>query len=126
MNALPMWRKNAGRHAMDQLRERLLDGECGYILFPEGTRSRSGEMNKFRAGIGMLLVGTSIPVIPCRIEGTHIALPPEKRFPRRANLSVRIGKAILFENIANERKGWEEVAELLEQAVLRLNPCNKK
>src|SRR6202012_4552083 len=58
MNALPMWRKNAGRHAMQQLRERLVGEPCGYILFPEGTRTRTGEIGAFHAGIGILVAGT--------------------------------------------------------------------
>ena len=74
MNALPLWRKNAGRHAMEDLRQRLIGEPCGYILFPEGTRSRDGAMKRFKAGVGMLVNGTRVPVIPCHIEGTHRAL----------------------------------------------------
>src|SRR5229473_4129325 len=51
MNALPMWRKNCGHHAIDTLRHRLINEPCGYILFPEGTRSCSGQMNAFRHGV---------------------------------------------------------------------------
>jgi len=40
LNALPMWRKRCGSHAMQELRERLIKGPSIYILFPEGTRSR--------------------------------------------------------------------------------------
>src|SRR5262245_41415462 len=34
MNALPMWRRNCGRHALEELRERLLAEPCAYLLFP--------------------------------------------------------------------------------------------
>ena len=44
MNALPIWRKNCGAHSLQDLRERLLNGACAYILFPEGTpHRRNGE-----------------------------------------------------------------------------------
>ena len=36
LNALPMWRKNCGPHALAELKERLVEEPCGYILFPEG------------------------------------------------------------------------------------------
>src|SRR5436309_663362 len=36
MNALPLWRKNAGSHALHDLRWRLVNEPCAYILFPEG------------------------------------------------------------------------------------------
>ena len=40
MNAPPLWRKNCGHHAIETLRQRPVAEPCGYILFPEGTRSR--------------------------------------------------------------------------------------
>ena len=50
MNALPIWRKNCGAHSLEDLRERLLKGSLIYILFPEGTRTRTGEMATFQTG----------------------------------------------------------------------------
>ena len=44
INALPMWRKHCGPHALAELRDRLLNEPCGYILFPEGGRSREGTL----------------------------------------------------------------------------------
>src|SRR5262245_22928290 len=54
LNALPMWRKRCGPHALAELRARLVDEPCGYILFPEGTRSRHGRMTASKAGLGLL------------------------------------------------------------------------
>src|SRR5690606_3946329 len=65
LNALPLWRKNVGRHSLDALRERLVNEPCSYVLFPEGTRSRTGDMNPFKPGLGMLVAATGIPVVPC-------------------------------------------------------------
>jgi 1-acyl-sn-glycerol-3-phosphate acyltransferase len=120
MNALPLWRKNTGKHAMDDLRARLVSEPCGYILFPEGTRSRNGVMKPFKAGVGMLIAGTDIPVVPCNLEGTHRALPPDRRFPRRAVITLRIGRAMTFHDVANTREGWSEIAQRLEAAVRQL------
>src|SRR5215213_8217857 len=50
LNALPMSRKRCGPHALAELRARLVGEPCGYILFPEGTRSRDGRMQSFKAG----------------------------------------------------------------------------
>ena len=62
MNALPIWRKNCGAHSLEDLRERLLQRPCIYILFPEGTRTRTGEMAPFKPGLGRLIAGTKIPI----------------------------------------------------------------
>ena len=77
LNALPMWRKNCGSHALKDLRRRLVDEPCGLILFPEGTRSRDGSLQAFKVGLGMLIAGTAVPVIPCHIDGAFQAFPPE-------------------------------------------------
>ncbi|HSU56072.1 MAG TPA: lysophospholipid acyltransferase family protein [Candidatus Dormibacteraeota bacterium] len=120
INALPMWRKNCGRHALDTLRDRLINEPCGYILFPEGTRSRTGQMAPFRHGIGMLVAGTNVPVIPCHISGAFEALPPDAKWPRRSDIKVQIGKPQAFEQTPNERSGWRVISETLEETVRSL------
>ena len=120
LNALPLWRKRAGRHAMDELRRRLVDEPCGFILFPEGTRSRTGEMSPFKPGLGMIVAGTPAPVIPCHIAGAHEAWPADRRRPRVKPVRVRIGLPLRFQNVSNDRDGWERVARETEDAVRRL------
>jgi len=120
MNALPMWRKNCGHHAIDTLRRRLVDEPCGYILFPEGTRARSGQMGPFRHGIGMLVAGTKVPVIPCHLQGTFEALPPGGKWPRRTRIVLRIGAPCQFEKEPHDRTGWQTIAQTIERCVRSL------
>ncbi len=120
LNALPMWRRRAGAHALTQLRERLVGEPCGYILFPEGTRSRTGEMGPFKSGLGMLVAGTDVPVIPCRIRGAFRALPPDCRVPRPRKLYLRIGTPLVFSRISNDGDGWRQIARETEAAVTAL------
>lgn len=117
LNALPMSRQHAGVHALQHLRDRLVDECCIYILFPEGTRTRDGSMRPFKSGIGMLLAGTSVPVVPCHLTGTFEALPPDRRFPRPTKIRLRIGPPIQFEKVPKERDGWDVVARRVEDAV---------
>ncbi len=121
LNALPMWRKKIGRHALDDLRAKLLTGDCGYILFPEGTRSRDGRPGPFRPGLGMLVAGTSVPVVPCHLEGCHRALSSEHRVPRREPIRLRVGPAISFADATQDRDGWTHVAHAAEDAVFALS-----
>lgn len=126
LNALPLWRKRVTRHALDDLRERLVAGDCSYILFPEGARSRDGNPLPFKSGIGHLVAGTPVPVVPCHIEGAFEAFPPNARVPRPRTLRVRVGEPIVFESAPNERRGWQEVAERLRAAVEGLGPARRK
>ena len=96
LNALPMWRKNCGPHALAELKERLALEPCGYILFPEGARSRDGTLKPFKAGLGMIVAGTPVPVVPCWITG---AFQPGIRNPAGPSPESRlkIGSPLIFE-----------------------------
>ncbi len=118
INALPMWRKKVGRHALDDLKARLHAGECGYILFPEGARTRDGSALKWKAGIGMMVAGTQIPVIPCRIDGAFDALRPESTLPRPVKIRVEVFPAMQFAQEPNAREGWDRIAAALKERVV--------
>ena len=120
LNALPVWRKKVGAHAIKQLRSRLIDEPSIYILFPEGGRTRDGSMRPFKSGIGMMTAGTRVPVVPCYLEGTFEAFPAETLIPRLHKVTVRIGTPRTFEHLENRRPGWDEVSRCLEHDVKSL------
>src|SRR5207253_1083373 len=103
INALPVSRKSAGRHALDDLRYKLIEERCVYILFPEGTRSRDGRMGRFKAGLGMLVAGADVPVVPCHLDGTFAALPPHRKRPRCERITLRIGEPLRFDKEGKDR-----------------------
>lgn len=100
INAFPIWRGRTKRGDLATLRERLVEDRLVYILFPEGTRSRDGQMGPFQAGLSSIVSGTGVPVVPCWIEGAHAAWPPQRHWPRPGRLSVRIGPALPSEDRA--------------------------
>ena len=121
VNALPMWRRSRCTHALEDLRERLTQDQCIFVIFPEGTRTRTGTMGPFKAGLGMLVAGTDVPVVPCRIFGAYEALPHDRSWPRPVKLRLRIGTPLTFLSNSNDRAGWDVVARETESAVIRLN-----
>jgi 1-acyl-sn-glycerol-3-phosphate acyltransferase len=120
LNALPVWRRKVGRYAMQDLRTRLLSEGCIYLLFPEGGRSRDGRMLPFKAGLGMLVAGTPVPVVPCYLRGTFEAGPPGSSLPRPLPIELRLGKPVSFPEVANASGGWEHVALAVEEKVRSL------
>jgi len=120
VNALPMWRRGAVNHSLTDLRERLAGDRCILIIFPEGTRSRDGTMGRFKSGLGMIVAGTRVPVVPCRLWGTFDAWPSGRRLPRPKRVRLKIGRPLEFEKIGNDRAGWDEIARNVEAAVLKL------
>lgn len=69
----------------------LLANGWSILLFPEGTRSRSGEIGALKPGVGLIAKRSGRQVLPVRITGTHDVLPPGARLPRRARVEVRFG-----------------------------------
>ena len=117
MNALPMWRRKCGSHALAELRRKLVE-DCGiYILFPEGTRSRNGNMAPFKPGVGMLVAGNNVPVVPARLCGAFEAWPTCRRLPRPGRIRVELGPPMSFASVRNDREGWLQVAHRTEEAV---------
>ena len=122
INALPVWRGQPGRAAGDisVLRDRLVEDEAVFILFPEGTRSRTGTMGPFQAGIGALISNTGVPVVPCHLDGAFAAWPPTARWPRPGKLRLRIGAPLRFEAGYRGKAGWTRIAAECEAAVRAL------
>jgi 1-acyl-sn-glycerol-3-phosphate acyltransferase len=120
LNALPLARRGARPKELAMLRRRLAKDGCVFILFPEGTRARDGTMAAFRPGLGRLVASSTVPVVPCHIEGAFAALPPSAWLPRRRPVSVRIGQPMTFDTESDDKAGWLRIAAAVEAAVRRL------
>lgn len=114
LNALPVRRGQGVRHGFAAMRERLLAEPTVFVIFPAGKRSRDGSFVPFRPGIGMLVAGTQIPVVPCHVEGAFEALRPQTKLLRPARITVRIGAPHVFGQQPDRRAGWDAIAAVLE------------
>jgi 1-acyl-sn-glycerol-3-phosphate acyltransferase len=61
--------------AMRQCADRL-DKKVSVMFFPEGTRSKTGELGKFKNGAFRLAIETGVPILPLAVSGCHSALRP--------------------------------------------------
>ena len=125
VNALPVWRRRTTARDLDALRARLHEDRAVLILFPEGTRTRDGGMAPFRSGVGALVAGSEVPVVPCFLAGAHAAWPPGQHLPRRGPLRLVIGAPLGFADIRRDRAGTEAVAAACEAAVRALDPLGR-
>lgn len=85
-------------------------------LFPEGTRSRDGQMHEAKGGIGFLVAKGDVPVVPLHITGTFEAFPKGASKFRPSRVTARIGPPITPEEIraAMPAKGdYEAVGALI-------------
>src|SRR5207244_5056560 len=63
------------------------------IIFPEGTRSTTGETQDFKSGIGALVAGRDVSVFPCYLDGAFDAWPKGSRFPRPRTVRLIVGSS---------------------------------
>jgi 1-acyl-sn-glycerol-3-phosphate acyltransferase len=101
------------------------------ILFPEGTRSRHGELNPARSGIGLTVIKSAAPVVPCRVFGTHRAFGPHMIIPRPRRLAVKYGNPMLFQELRAEaetcskprvKEIYQQVADEIMAEIALLEP----
>jgi 1-acyl-sn-glycerol-3-phosphate acyltransferase len=80
-NAFPVDR--TGLRGRKGLATSLLDDGVPLLLFPEGTRSRTGEMGAFKPGAAALCISRDVPCLPIAILGAAEAMPYGKKWPER-------------------------------------------
>jgi 1-acyl-sn-glycerol-3-phosphate acyltransferase len=71
---------------------RLLKSGKKILMFPEGTRSHDGKLQKAEPGVGLFLAKTGAPVLPVRLYGTFEAYPRNAKFLRPAQVTLVIGQ----------------------------------
>jgi 1-acyl-sn-glycerol-3-phosphate acyltransferase len=117
INALPFHREVHGEQSLTVCTALLENPGNVLLIFPEGTRSITGEIDRFRSGIGRLLLGTSIPAVPCRLEGASAAWPKGSKIPRPKKVRVIIGRPRSYETMPATRESVREICRDLEEAV---------
>src|SRR5213592_4839587 len=103
VNCVPVDREGGGAAGLKAILDRLLAGR-GIILFPEGTRSRDGNLQPARSGIGLTVIKSNAPVVPVRVFGTFEAYGRQMRFPRPRPIAVKYGQPMHFEKLRAEAK----------------------
>jgi long-chain acyl-CoA synthetase len=75
------------------------------LIFPEGTRSKNGELLEFKPTLGFLALTYGMDVLPLYIDGAYAALPKGAILPRQRELAVRIGPVLEVEALRKRTRG---------------------
>lgn len=120
INALPFDRKVKGGQSLTVCSELLKTKGNILIIFPEGTRTTTGELGRFRSGIGRLVAGTRLAVIPCNLQGGFEAWPKGKWWPRPYRLRLRIGEPRRYAHLEKSSAAVREICHDLQDRVAEL------
>jgi 1-acyl-sn-glycerol-3-phosphate acyltransferase len=132
-NSVPVDRDGGGGRGLKAILNRLKKGGA-IILFPEGTRTSTGELLPARSGIGLTVIKSNAPVVPARIFGSYEAFNRHMKIPRFfiRKVAVKYGEPMYFEKERAEAKTcskdrskeiYQEVADELMRQIASLEPC---
>lgn len=89
-----------------QAAAKVLKNNKKLIIFPEGARTRDGQLHEFKKTFAILAKELNIPIYPFVLKGAYEAFPYNKKFPKRNNVSVQF-----LERIEPNDKTVEELVE---------------
>jgi 1-acyl-sn-glycerol-3-phosphate acyltransferase len=124
VNALPFARCMRIRQSLSLCEELLATPGTILIIFPEGTRSTTGELREFKSGIGALVAGRDIPVVPCMIDGSFRAWPKGGRLPGPRKLRLIVGAPRNYRARGRDKIDFCTIAAELREAVNELRQTN--
>ena len=78
------------------------------IIYPEGARSRNGQIQEGKAGAARIFLKTGVPILPATIKGTFELLPPKGKLKIKRIVKINIGKPLYFKEEFEKAKRIEE------------------
>lgn len=85
MGGIPVYRSGNTVPAMKIADECLAVSGNSLLIHPEGTRSRSGEMDDFKQGAAQLAIKAGVKIVPVCIDGAYEVYPPNRKLPHLFN-----------------------------------------
>lgn len=122
VEALPIKSEADDFKSIRQLLKALKDGKC-IVVFPEGTRSFTGELQPAEQGVGFLAAKSAAWVVPVYISGTYEAYPKGAKGFKCAKVSVRYGKAFIpaeDKNLMAQANPYQATADRIMEDIKRL------
>ena len=114
LNSIPVNRDQLDLGTLRKVLNVLKGGEP-VLVFPEGTRSPDGTLQKSQKGLGLLVHKSGVPVLPARLHGSFEILGKGKLFPRIGRkLYLNIGSPILSEKLSFDSSDrYQKISDLV-------------
>jgi len=121
INCIPVDRDRGDIGAVRTLLRLLKEGKR-VVVFPEGTRSRDGNLQPARGGLGLIIAKSLAPVVPVRIFGSYAALPRSGgiHFTR---VTLVVGKPLIFTKAdigTDERSAYQSLSDRVMTEIAKL------
>jgi 1-acyl-sn-glycerol-3-phosphate acyltransferase len=94
-------RTNPGAAIVKKMQRMTADG-ASLIVFPEGSRSRNGELGKFKGGVFLLALETGLPIVPISVSGSRAVMPPGRVAVHPSHVCVTMHEPIATTGMTRE------------------------
>ena len=117
------------KNAMDSLKQAIEAVKTGesVLIFPEGTRSLTGELGEFKRGAMMLAIKSGKPIVPLTIIGAFENLPAKSSKLKNGDIKVIVGKPVILKpemNKTDEKEVLDNLRNWINDTLLA-NKLNK-
>lgn len=85
---------SATRHTMEEAEKRLAGG-MSIAVFPEGARTHTGKIRRFKKGAYRLAMEFNLPVVPVTIDGAYDVMPRFKKLPHWGTITLTVHEPIV-------------------------------
>jgi 1-acyl-sn-glycerol-3-phosphate acyltransferase len=120
LNAVPVDRSSIAPSTLRRFEDWVRGGNA-LLVFPEGTRSKDGNLGTAKTGVGMMMTKFSVPVLPVYLEGTESAF---RNVFRRGRVRVVFGQPYTLPSgragSSSEREAFREAADVVMNAIREL------
>jgi long-chain acyl-CoA synthetase len=118
-NAFPLPRQSGFRESFRFAAE-AVDRGNSLLIFPEGELTKTGEMQKFRSGVGLLAQRLKAPVVPVAVSGLYeLKMSGRRGYAPAGSVTVRFGEPIQFDG---EREPADLTSEINRSVRALSNP----
>lgn len=93
LGTVPFKRRDGSRQSIERLKEGLRRG-WSVLMFPEGGRSRTGKLGRFKQGASYICLDAHVAAVPIYIEGAHRLMPKGSSMPKQGEVLIRFGPPI--------------------------------
>lgn len=105
--------------SMEKVKKELVDG-ISTVIFPEGTRTKTGEIGRFKQGAFKIAMDMELPVVPITLNGFYKAMPSGQPFANPfSHLSLHIGKPIDISQFTDINDAMLHVREKVEHGIVK-------
>ena len=99
LDAVPIDRESSSLGAMKAIIARLKAGK-GVVIFPEGTRTATGQLGDVKGGFAVIARRAGVPIMPVAIVGAYECWPRSRLLPRTGRIRLEFGRLITPEQIS--------------------------